>query len=239
MFWKIYTELCVSKGLSPNGVASQLHIASGSVTKWKNGATPSPKNLKKIADFFDVSTSYLLGTQLDLNLQAFADRTAPSMVLHASGPENFYGDDPSKHEPRANLLELDENNVRFIPVLESVSAGLGAIAINDIIDYQPIYFNHPAEAKDHICLKVKGDSMYPKIEEGDVILIKKQDSVDSGSLAVVLLDGEEGLVKRIEYGEDWIELHSINPMYKTMRFDGPDVLRLRVVGLVKKIIKSV
>ena len=67
----------------------------------------------------------------------------------------------------------------------------------------------------------------------------KQSSVDSGTIAVVLLDGEEGLVKRVEYGADWIELHSINPMYKTMRFEGRDVLRLEVVGAVKKIIKNV
>ena len=235
MFWGIYNELCISKGLSPNGVASQLHIASGSVTKWKNGATPSPKNLKKIADFFDVSTSYLLGKEFDLNLPLYSARSALPSILRSTVSLD-YGDE---HEPRSNVSFMSESNVCLVPVLESVSAGLGAIAIDDVIDYQPIYFNHPAEAHEHICLKVKGDSMYPKIEDGDVILIHKQDSVDSGTLAVILLDGEEGLVKRIEYGEDWIELHSINPMYKAMRFDGPDTLRIRVVGLVKKIIKSV
>ena len=48
-----------------------------------------------------------------------------------------------------------------------------------------------------------------------------------------LLDGEEGLVKKVVYGSDWIELHSINPYYPVRRFDGEEVLRLRVVGLVK------
>jgi repressor LexA len=80
--------------------------------------------------------------------------------------------------------------------------------------------------------------MYPKIEDGDIIQVHKQDSVDSGSLAVVLVDGEEALVKKVVYGETWIELHSINPMYKTVRFNGADVLRVRVLGLVRKIIKN-
>ena len=67
----------------------------------------------------------------------------------------------------------------------------------------------------------------------------KQDSVDSGAIAVVLLDKSDGYVKKIVYGEDWIELHSINPMYPVQRFEGKDAYRIEVVGLVKKIIKNV
>lgn len=81
--------------------------------------------------------------------------------------------------------------------------------------------------------------MFPKIEEGDIIQVHKQDSVDSGTIAVILLDGDEGLVKRIEYGENWIELHSINPMFPIRRFEGPAVQRIQVVGAVKKVIKSI
>ena len=74
--------------------------------------------------------------------------------------------------------------------------------------------------------------MYPKIEDGDIIVVRKQDSVDSGDIAVLLLDGDEGLVKKVNYGSDWIELVSINPEYKPRRFEGREVLRLRVVGKV-------
>ena len=61
---------------------------------------------------------------------------------------------------------------------------------------------------------------------------------ESGSIAVMLLDGEEGLVKKVLYGDNWIELHSINPYYPVRRFEGEDVLRLRVVGLVKGIFRE-
>ena len=45
--------------------------------------------------------------------------------------------------------------------------------------------------------------MYPKIEDGDIIVVRKQSSVDSGSIAVILVDGEEGLVKnRVRQGLD-------------------------------------
>lgn len=74
--------------------------------------------------------------------------------------------------------------------------------------------------------------MYPKIEDGDIIIVRKQTSVDSGDIAVLLLDDDEGLVKKVNYGSDWIELVSINPEYKPRRFEGREVLRLRVVGKV-------
>ena len=67
----------------------------------------------------------------------------------------------------------------------------------------------------------------------------KQDSVDSGSIAVLLLDGDEGLVKKVEYGPDWIDLISINPEYSPRHFKGSEVTRLRVLGLVRQIIKTV
>jgi repressor LexA len=107
------------------------------------------------------------------------------------------------------------------------------------VDYIPAYIPDAQEAAETIFIKVHGDSMFPKIEDGDVIQVHKQESVDSGSIAVVLMDGEDGLVKKVIYGDTWIELHSVNPMYKTQRFNGRDVLRIRVVGLVQKIIKDV
>ena len=74
--------------------------------------------------------------------------------------------------------------------------------------------------------------MYPKIEDGDIVIVRKMSSVDSGDIAVVLLDGEEGLVKKVEYGADWIKLISINPEYPVKQFNGEDVLRIMVVGKV-------
>lgn len=210
MFWEIFLKLCEEHNEKPNPLAKKLKISSGTVTNWKNGSEPQPMNLKKIADYFGVSVNYLLGKE----------ETRPQ-------------------EPKQQLTLMDHQRVHMIPLFESVSAGFGALAVNEIVDYVPLYFVSPAEAKETICIKVHGDSMYPKIEDGDIIQVHKQESVDSGSLAVVLLDGDEGLVKKVVYGETWIELHSLNPMYKPMRFNGADVERIRVVGLVKKIIKDV
>lgn len=55
--------MCLSRGVSPNGVAKELSIASGAVTGWKNGRVPQPATLRKIADYFGVSVEYLLNGQ--------------------------------------------------------------------------------------------------------------------------------------------------------------------------------
>lgn len=137
-----------------------------------------------------------------------------------------------KESPNLGKIISRGDNIYKIPVFETVSAGFGAYASNEVIDYIPVLINNPYDVKSTIAIKVKGDSMYPKIEDGDVIIVRKQTSVDSGDIAVLLLDNEEGLVKKVMYGKDWIELISINPEYKTRRFEKEEVLRLRVVGKV-------
>lgn len=209
--------------------------------------------IKKLAKERGVSMTYLC-TCIGMSKVYFVDavrhnREIPYDKLSVladvlrTTPEYLRGetDIKAKKAPsiEPNAVFLEEKNIYMIPLFETVSAGLGEYAQNSIIDYVPLYITSQAEAQETMCLRVHGDSMFPKIEDGDIIQVYKQSSVDSGTIAVVLLDGEEGLVKRVEYGADWIELHSINPMYKTMRFEGRDVLRLEVVGAVKKIIKNV
>ena len=148
-------------------------------------------------------------------------------------------DDPKPKNVFSDIGSVIPNSKIYqIPVFESVSAGFGAYASDEIIDYIPAVIMNESDVEDTIAIHVTGDSMYPKIEDGDTIVVRKQTSVDSGSIAVVLLDGEEGLVKKVNYGDDWIELVSLNPEYQTRRLEGEEVLRIQVVGLVKQIIKT-
>ena len=63
MFWEIYSDLCQKRGLSPNAVAKELSITSGTVTGWKQGRAPQNAKLRAIADYFGVSVNYLLGKE--------------------------------------------------------------------------------------------------------------------------------------------------------------------------------
>lgn len=137
-----------------------------------------------------------------------------------------------------NITPLSNDNVFMRPLYDSVAAGLGVPAVNQIVSYIPTYINNVSEKDKYIWVRVEGDSMFPKIENGDKILIRLQDSVDSGQIGVVLIDGEDAVVKKINYGDNWIELESFNPYYPPRRFEGSDVQQIRVVGLVREVSKE-
>lgn len=247
MFWENYTALCAQKKLSANAVAKLLGIASGTVTSWKKGRVPHHGTLLKISDFFGVSVDYLLRptiTEVAKASEEDSGITPPPVAetVYVTNPafkKFIAGAQGETRTEGSNLIPLSPNHIYSIPVVESVSAGFGVLAIDDVIDYIPLYITSSAEADETVCIKVKGDSMYPKIENGDIIQVHKQTDVDSGSIAVVCLEDEEFLVKKVQYGHNWIELHSINPTYPPLRFEGPDALKIQIVGLVKKIIKNV
>ena len=142
------------------------------------------------------------------------------------------------YDERPNISAVYTDEIYRIPVFESISAGFGAYADSLVVDYIPVFIKNHAKLPLLMGIKVQGDSMYPTIEDGDIIIVRRQSAVDSGSIAVMLIDGEEGVVKKIEHGKDWIDLISINPMYPKRHFQGEELTRIRVLGLVKQVIKE-
>ena len=137
-------------------------------------------------------------------------------------------------EPSVDMQHaIPAGSVTFFPVVGRVCAGNGVLAAEDIIGYEPADSKYSGE--DYFWLKVSGESMAPRIEDGDLLLIRRQTSVDSGDVGVFVVDGQEGFVKKVIYDEGSIELISFNPYYPPMKFLGLDVLRVRVCG---KIIES-
>lgn len=63
VFFENYVRLCNSVGKTPSAVALEMGIAKPTVTRWKNGSTPNSATLYKVADYFGVSTGYLLGEE--------------------------------------------------------------------------------------------------------------------------------------------------------------------------------
>ena len=134
-----------------------------------------------------------------------------------------------------NIIPIPNEPIVRIPIIGRVAAGLNCLAEENIIDYEPIFRSEINPAEQYVYLQIVGDSMYPELKEGDLVLVQCQDSVDSGSYAVVIIDNEDGVIKRVVYDKDYVELQSVNPMYPPRRFEGADVLRVRVFGLVKEI----
>jgi repressor LexA len=112
-----------------------------------------------------------------------------------------------------------------------VSAGRGVIAAQDIIGWESVDNNYDNE--DCFWLRVSGDSMSPKIDNGDLILIDKSAQIESGNIVVALVDNE-GFIKRADLTSDSITLVSFNPYYPPMLFEGKETERVYFVGKVVK-----
>lgn len=139
-------------------------------------------------------------------------------------------------EPNASIPPSDK--VHMIPIFGSVAAGFGAYADSDILGYMPLVVENSYDVENTLIIKVEGESMYPIICDGDKIVVRKQDSVDNGRIAVVMI-GDEAVVKRIECDKNKLTLHSINPMFSPRVIEGEALADCRIVGLVQQVIKAV
>lgn len=119
-----------------------------------------------------------------------------------------------------------------IPVIGRVAAGYTCLAEQYIDSYALADPESLTDGYDHFWLRVTGDSMEPDIQDGDLVLVRAQESVDSGDCAVVIVDEEDGLVKNIEFGNGYISLISKNPNYPPRVFVRENANRVRVIGKV-------
>lgn len=120
-----------------------------------------------------------------------------------------------------------------VPVLGEVSAGPGKYAADNITGYIFEDKSSMSSDCDYVYLKVVGDSMYPEFKDGDLVFVRCEPMVNSGEYAVVMVDDEMGVVKRVVYGDDYVELQSVNPMYPPRRFTGENASKIRIFGRVK------
>lgn len=130
--------------------------------------------------------------------------------------------------------EIDSTGVQ-IPVLGYVKAGIPMTAIENIIDYEEIS-QEQARTGEFFGLQIKGDSMEPRITEGDVVIVRKQETVENGEIAVVLINGDDATVKKFYKTDAGIKLVSTNPTYDPFFFT-PDEVNSLPVLIIGKVVE--
>ena len=110
-----------------------------------------------------------------------------------------------------------------IPVLGDVAAGIPIEAIENIIDYEEID-TALAATGDFFGLRIKGTSMEPRIKEGDVVIVRKQEDADTGDTVVVLVNGDSATVKRIKKEAGGISLIPNNPAYDIQYYSNEEIV---------------
>ena len=127
----------------------------------------------------------------------------------------------------SNISQFPKSKSIKIPVLGFVRAGIPVEAVEDIIDYEEIT-QDMAEQGDFFALSVKGNSMEPRICEGDVVIVRKQSDIESGDLAIVLINGQDATVKKVMKNSHGITLVPFNLSYQPMMFSNREILELSV-----------
>lgn len=120
-----------------------------------------------------------------------------------------------------------------IPVLGRVAAGIPIEAVEEVLDYEEIDWM-TAERGEYFALKVRGDSMEPKISDSDVVIVRRQEDVESGEIAVVLVNGNEATCKKVVKHKDGVLLVANNPAYVPMFYTTEELGRLpvKIIGKV-------
>ena len=162
-------------------------------------------------------------TQSKIKAIADALETTPSYIMGWDEPDQKFDEEKLKFFD--NLFPI---TVKKFPLLGNIACGKPIFAD----EHFEAYVEAGAYIKADFCLRAKGDSMIgARIQDGDIVFIHKQEMVDDGEIAAVLID-DEATLKRVYYDQEngILQLFAENPQYKTMRFTGEELDHIRILG---------
>lgn len=124
-----------------------------------------------------------------------------------------------------------EGKGKWINVYGHIAAGIPIEAIEDIVDQEQISENMAMHGE-YIALQVKGDSMEPKISDGDTVIIRLQDTIENGEIAAVYVNGNDVTLKRVRMEENGIWLIGNNPAFTPIFYSKKQCAELpvRILG---------
>lgn len=125
--------------------------------------------------------------------------------------------------------ETSEPHSVLVPVLGAVRAGYGTLAFEELLGYEPANLRSP---RNYFYLVVQGDSMEPRIKDGDLALVHRQPTLTNGDLGVVIYGDGEATLKRFSRKDQAVVLQPFNPAYESLILSGPELEQLYIAGKV-------
>lgn len=211
IFKDVLKSLRKAAHLSQSQLAEKLGLAPSTVGNYEQGTRiPDYETLELIADFFNVNMDLLF--------------------------------DRSEIRKELKYPVISDSIVSF-PVIGELAAGYEHIAMEDwsgeTIEIPESYLKG-RKREDYLVLSVKGDSMYPHYQNGDKVLILKQDCInESGDIAAVIYDGEYATLKKVEYKKDAVRLLPLNPEYMPKEISGADLEQFKIIGIPRLLVREI
>lgn len=200
-------------GLTQAQLGAKVHKSAQVISNLERGYTTglTANDYQAIANSLNIPLSELIEGHQDLNKPAIRN------IPYASVPHITYR----------------------IPVLGRVAAGEPIYADEDIIGYERIDEKFANDGYDYFALRIAGQSMEPSILDGDTVIVRRQDFIEDGQIAVVLIDGEDATVKEIKKVPDGIMLIAHNPAVFSPRVFTNKEIESKPVQIIGRVIQSI
>jgi repressor LexA len=200
-------------GLTQAQLGAKVHKSAQVISNLERGYTTglTANDYQAIANSLNIPLSELIEGHQDLNKPAIRN------IPYASVPHITYR----------------------IPVLGRVAAGEPIYADEDVIGYERIDEKYANDGFDYFALRISGQSMEPSILDGDTVIVRRQDFIEDGQIAVVLIDGEDATVKEVKKVSDGIMLIAHNPAVFSPRVFTKEEIESKPVQIIGRVIQSI
>lgn len=194
----------------------------------------------EFADKINVSKQTLYKYENDIITNIPSDKIEAAAELGNVSPAYLMGWEPISDEEIGNVfyenMKKPKKRGVTINVLGRVAAGIPVEAIEDIIDTEEIT-EELAKTGDFFGLQIHGDSMEPRMKEGDIVIVRKQEDAESGDIVIATVNGTDATCKRLKKYAEGIALISTNPSYEPMYFTNDEVEQkpVRILGRVMEL----
>lgn len=141
---------------------------------------------------------------------------------------NYFGIQKSDLVENKDKTDVLGNPVISIPIIGTVKAGYDFLAQENWIGTVDID-KKIAKSGEFFALKVKGDSMAPLFLEGDTVILKKQNDCENNQVAVVIINGDEGTLKKVKKTEEGIILQAYNPAYGPVFYTNNEIKETPII----------
>jgi len=211
-----------ARNLSQAALADKVGVKPASISAYENGTRkPSDRALESIARYFGIHAAELKYGE-EYGTKVFHSNAISAIRARV---EELPGLETYDYKPSQMM----------IPVVGRVRCGVGGLAYEDLQGSAMADVGNPSE---YFYLRAEGDSMAPKITDGDLVLIHRQEEVENGELAVVIIDGEEGTLKKFQRKNGAVILQSLNPNYPPRVFIGEEMKNVYIAGKAVELKRS-